>query len=88
MVLRMTGRGSGASLPKDAVMAGVRLDSGAALGLHKHLEIPSGLMDRQNTSDYKPLRGGGKRAPFLPTGCSAGMNCKVGGDSYLLPSKF
>lgn len=88
MVLRMMGRRSGASLPKDAVMAGARLGSGAALGLHKHLEIPWGLMDRQNTSDYKPLRGGGKRAPFLSTSCSAGMNCKVGRDSYLLPSKF
>lgn len=40
MVLRMMGRRSGASLPKDAVMAGARLGSGAALGLHKHLEIP------------------------------------------------
>jgi len=46
-------------------------------------------MVRQNASDYEPLRSRGKRSLFLSTGSSAGMNCKVGGDSYLLvPSKF
>lgn len=45
-------------------------DSGAALGLHKHLEISCGLTGRWNSLGCEPLGVEG-RAPFLPTGFSA-----------------
>lgn len=42
--------------------AGAHVDSRAALGWCKHLEILWGLMDRQNASGYEPLRGRGKES--------------------------
>lgn len=74
MVLRMMGRRSGASLPKDAVTAGARLDSGAALGLHKHLEILWGLMDRLQTINL--LGVGGRELHSCPQAAVQGWTAK------------